>query len=53
MDQIVPEREPKIFRGLIQSRNRNQKIWMPGAWAGARNLSSGSTALPAGYNIRR
>jgi len=39
MDQIVPEKESKTFRGWSQS----QKILMPGA--GARNSSSGSTAL--------
>jgi len=39
MDQIILEPEPKTFRSWRQS----QKFQMPGS--GARNLSSGSTAL--------
>jgi len=39
LDQIVLAPEPKTFRGW----SRSQKFWIRGT--GARNLSSGSTAL--------
>jgi len=41
MDQNVLDPEPKTFRGF----SRSEKFWMPGAGAGARNLSFGSTVL--------
>ena len=56
LDQIVLEPEPKSSK--CWNRSRSQKVWKPGAGAGARNMSTGSTvpfqaaALSESYQLQ-